>query len=52
MSNIVNYLKDESGAAAAEYALILGLVAVVVAAALTVLQGAVSGAINAAAKVI
>ena len=52
MSKIVSFLKDESGASAAEYALILGIIAVVIVAALTVLQGAISTAINKAASAI
>ncbi len=52
MSRIVSYLNDESGAAAAEYALILALICAAIATALVALQGKVSGAINAAAAAI
>ena len=34
MSKLINFVNDESGAAAAEYALILALIAVVIIAAL------------------
>ena len=37
MTNLINFVNDESGAAAAEYALILALIAVVIIAALTTL---------------
>ena len=52
MSHITRYLNDEGGAAAAEYALIIGLVAVLIVTALQALQGSVSGAITAAANFI
>lgn len=38
--------KDEEGQALAEYGLILGLIAVVAIAALTLLGGAISGQLN------
>ena len=37
MNKIMNYLSDESGASAAEYALILALVAIVIIGGLTYL---------------
>ena len=40
------YLKDESGASAAEYALILAIVAASVVTALFGLVGAISNAVN------
>jgi pilus assembly protein Flp/PilA len=46
---ITSYLSDESGAAAAEYALILAVVATVIATAASGLATAVSTAIDAAA---
>lgn len=52
MSRFMSYLKEENGASAAEYALILGLIGVVIAAALTVLQTSITGAITAAATAI
>ena len=48
-NSITSFLRDESGAAAAEYALILAVVATVIATAASGLATAVSGAINAAA---
>jgi Flp pilus assembly pilin Flp len=41
--------KKEEGASAAEYALLLGLICIAIAAAVTALSGSISGAINAAA---
>ena len=43
---IASFLKDESGAAAAEYALILAVVTAGIAVAAGLLGDAVSGAIN------
>ena len=37
MDKLINYLSDESGASAAEYALILALVAIVIIGGLTIL---------------
>jgi pilus assembly protein Flp/PilA len=52
MSKIVAFLKDESGASAAEYALILALVGVAIAVAATALGGAITTAItNATAQI-
>ena len=48
MNTIVSYLKDESGAAAAEYALILAVVGAAIAAAALALGQAVSSAIGTA----
>jgi len=48
MRNILSYLTDESGASAAEYALILAIVSGGIALAMTGLGGAISGAITAA----
>jgi pilus assembly protein Flp/PilA len=50
--HIVTYFKDESGAAAAEYALILAIVAVGIAAAVGVLGTAISSSISNAASYI
>jgi len=50
MTKFVAYLSDESGASAAEYALILAIVGTGIAAAAFALRGAVSGAINKAAN--
>ena len=52
MRSISKFLRDESGASAAEYALILAIVALAIVAALTFLSGSISGAINAAANII
>ena len=46
MSMILNYLKDDSGASAAEYALILAIVGAGIAAAAIALGGSISTAIN------
>ena len=48
MSNFVSFIRDESGAAAAEYALILAIIGVAISGALLGLQGAITGAITAA----
>ena len=50
MRNVTTYLADESGASAAEYALILAIIAVAIVTALGLLQTAISGAINNAAN--
>ena len=46
MKNLINMLRDESGAAAAEYALILAIVGATIAVAAVALGGAVSGSMN------
>jgi pilus assembly protein Flp/PilA len=48
MRNIFSYLTDESGASAAEYALILAIVSAGIAFAMTGLGTAISGAITTA----
>jgi pilus assembly protein Flp/PilA len=52
MSKIKAFIRDESGAAAAEYALILAIVATGIAAAVTTLGTAISTAITNAASYI
>ena len=52
MSKILAYLRDEKGAAAAEYALILAIVATGIAAAVIALGGDISTAVNTAATCI
>lgn len=52
MSKIVSFLKDESGASAAEYALILAIVGVGIATAATTLKDAISGAMTNASTTI
>lgn len=46
MTFIKNFLRDESGASAAEYALILAVIGVAVGVAALALGGAISGAMN------
>ncbi|MBT9472725.1 MAG: Flp family type IVb pilin [Pseudomonadota bacterium] len=46
MSKFVSFLKDESGASAAEYALILAIVGAGIAGAALFLGGTISNAIN------
>ena len=48
----MRFWKDESGASAAEYALILAIVGVGITTAATGLKGAISGAMNNAATTI
>ena len=43
MQTVMNYLNDESGATAAEYALIIALVAAAIVGALTTLGTSISG---------
>lgn len=48
MKNFLNMLRDDSGASAAEYALILAIIGTAIAAAAFALGGAISGAMNTA----
>lgn len=52
MSKIVNFLKDESGASAAEYAIILGIVATVIITAIGGLATAIAGKMTSTATTI
>lgn len=52
MSKLKIFIRDESGAAAAEYALILAIVGTGIAAAMTGLGNAISAAIGAASAAI
>jgi pilus assembly protein Flp/PilA len=52
MSNIVAFFKDESGASAAEYALILAIVGVGIVAAAQTLEAAIATAMNTASSTI
>lgn len=52
MTNIIRMLKDESGAAAAEYALILAIVGAAIAVAAVGLGGAVANSMNRATNCI
>lgn len=47
MTNVTQFLNDESGAAAAEYALILALIAVFIITALGALGNGISNTFNA-----
>jgi pilus assembly protein Flp/PilA len=52
MTKLVSFLKDESGASAAEYALILAIVGIGIVVAAQGLAGAIGGAMNNAATTI
>lgn len=52
MKTFINMLKDNSGASAAEYALILAIVGTAIAAAAIVLGNSIAGAMNNAAACI
>ena len=52
MSRIISYLNDESGAAAAEYALILAIVGAGIVGAVTLLGANITKAIDNAANLI
>ena len=52
MSKFTAFLRDESGASAAEYALILAVVGAAIATAAALLAGNISNAINKAANTV
>ena len=52
MTKLVQFLRDESGASAAEYALILAIVGIGIVVAAQTLAGAISGAMNNASNTI
>ena len=52
MQNFIRWLKDESGASAAEYALILAIVGTGIAVAALFLGGTIGNAVNDAGKCI
>ena len=52
MSTLVKFLRDESGASAAEYALILAIVGIGIVVAAQALGGAISNAMQDAADTI
>jgi pilus assembly protein Flp/PilA len=52
MTKFIAFLRDESGASAAEYALILAIVGAGIVAGATLLSGAIGGAMNNAASII
>jgi pilus assembly protein Flp/PilA len=49
MNKLMQYLSDETGASAAEYALILALVAIVIIGGLTILGTTINTVLNTAA---
>ena len=52
MSKIISFLRDESGASAAEYALILAIVGIGIVTAASALKGEIGGAMNRTANTI
>ena len=46
MKKLINFFKDEEGATAVEYGLLVALIAVVIIAAVTTLGGKVNNAFN------
>ena len=52
MSKLVTFFRDESGASAAEYALILAIVGIGIVTAATALKGEIGGAMNRTADTI
>jgi pilus assembly protein Flp/PilA len=50
MKTLINLMKDESGASAAEYALILAIIGAAIALAAIALGNAVAGAMNRASN--
>jgi pilus assembly protein Flp/PilA len=52
MKTFINMLRDDSGASAAEYALILAIIGAGIAVAAVALGGSISGAMNSAANTI
>jgi pilus assembly protein Flp/PilA len=46
LNAIRQFVKEEEGASAAEYALLIGLCTVLIAVAVTALSGAINGALN------
>ena len=52
MTKLMSYVRDENGASAAEYALILAIVGAAIAAAAIFLGGTISNAVDAAGNCI
>jgi len=52
MTEVLAYLRDEEGASAAEYALILAIVGTAIAAAMVFLGGTIKNSVNNAANCI
>ncbi len=50
MSKFVSFMKDENGASAAEYALILAIIGAAIGVAMFALGGAIATAVNNATK--
>ncbi len=50
MSHIAEFMKDENGASAAEYALILAIIGAAIGVAMFALGGAIATAVNNATK--
>jgi pilus assembly protein Flp/PilA len=48
MKKLINFLKDEEGATAVEYALLVALIGVALISAMTGLKGGISGAFQSA----
>ena len=48
MKNLIHFLRDEEGASMAEYALLVGLIAVALVTVLTAFGGKIAGTFNAA----
>lgn len=49
LKKVMNFLRDEEGASAVEYGLIIGLIAVALIVVLTLLSGGLEGLFNKAA---
>ncbi|HVT36022.1 MAG TPA: Flp family type IVb pilin [Nevskiaceae bacterium] len=49
LKKVMNFLRDEEGASAVEYGLIIGLIAVALIVVLTLLSGGLEGLFNTAA---
>ena len=52
LNSIRRFVKEEEGASAAEYALLVGLITVLIVGAVSALSGSISGALNTAAGII
>ena len=52
LNAIRRFVKEEEGASAAEYALLVGLITVLIVGAVNALSGSISGALNTAAGII
>jgi pilus assembly protein Flp/PilA len=52
LNSIRRFVKEEEGASAAEYALLVGIITVLIVVAVQGLSGAISGALNTATGII